>query len=104
LGKPTRWKYVKLGCDRTKEDEMQYMVEWSYTKDHRDAALAYFLEHGATHYEARVTVKDAWFATQDMIAYALVEGEDGEAVAEACASLEKFGEVSYRRVTSSEEL
>lgn len=83
---------------------MQFMIELRYTKNHRDAALAYFFEHGATHYEANVTVKDAWIATQDLIAYALVEGEDAEAVAEACAPLEEFGEVSYRRVTSSEEI
>ena len=83
---------------------MLYMVELRYTKDHRDAALAYFFEHGATHYEASVSVNNAWFATQDLIAYALVEAGSAEAIADACEPLEKFGEICYRHVTSSDEM
>ena len=83
---------------------MMYMIELRYSQDQRDAALAYFFEHGATHYDAHVSVKDAWVATQDLIAYALVEGNDGEAVATACEPLKQFGDVCYRHVTSFEEM
>ena len=67
-------------------------------------ALAFFFEHGTTHYDANVSVKDVWVATGDLIAYALVEGESADAVAAACVPLKKFGEVRYRHVTSFNDL
>jgi hypothetical protein len=83
---------------------MLYMVELHYTQVHRDAAMRYFWEHGATHYEGNVTVEGAWVATQELVAYALVDAAEAGEVAKACAPLELFGDVSYRPVMSIDQL
>ena len=83
---------------------MLYMVELHYTHEHRDEALRYFWEHGSTHYEGKVTVNGAWVATQDRIAYALVEAVDPDAIAEACEPLAHFGDVNFWHVTSVDEI
>jgi hypothetical protein len=83
---------------------MLYMVELTYSREQRDAALGYFWEHGLTGYESKVTVKGAWVATQDRIAYALVDAADPDEMSKACVSLEQFGEVSHRRVTSADQI
>lgn len=80
------------------------MVELRYAEEHREAALAYFWEHGSTLYESKVTVKEVWVATQDRVAYALVEAADLEAIANASKPLAKYGDVSYRHVNSVHEL
>ena len=83
---------------------MHYMVELHYSHEHRDAALDYFWEHGSTHYEGKVTVNGAWVATQDMIAYALVDAAEPDDVSKACEPLAKYGHVSFRHVTSVDEI
>ena len=83
---------------------MLYMVELRYDKERRDEALGYLWEHGSTLYEAKVTVKDAWVATEDLIAYAVVDAADPEAIAKASKPLEEYGDVSYRHVNSVHEL
>ncbi len=83
---------------------MLYMVELHYAQENRDAALRYFWEHGATHYEGNVTLEGAWVATQDLIAYALVDAANANEVAKACAPLDQFGEVSFRPVMSVDQL
>ena len=83
---------------------MLYMVELHYSQDSRDAALNYFWEHGSTHFESKVTIKDSWVATQDLIAYAVVDAAGPDEIASACKPLEQFGEVSHRRVRSVDEI
>lgn len=83
---------------------MPYMIDLKYAPEHRDAALRYFWEHGATHYAGDVTLKGAWVATQDRVAYALVDAANADEVAKACAPLEQFGEVGFRHVTSVDQL
>ena len=83
---------------------MLYMIQLQYSQEHRDAALRYFWEHGSTHYAGDVTVKGAWVATRELIAYALVHAVDPDEVAKACAPLEQFGKVEYRHVTSVDQL
>ena len=60
---------------------MLCMIELQYTREHRDEALRYFWEHGATHYEGKVTVHGAWVATEDLVAYALVDAVDPDELA-----------------------
>ena len=83
---------------------MLYMVELRYSREHRDEALRYFWEHGATHYEGNVTVTGAWVGTQDQIAYALVEAADPDELAKACGPIGQFGDVSFRNVTSVDQI
>lgn len=83
---------------------MLYMIDLQYRQEDRDAALRYFWEHGATHYEGEVTVKGAWVATHDLIAYALVHAAAPDEIAKACAPLGQFGKVEYRPVTSVDQL
>jgi hypothetical protein len=83
---------------------MLYMVELRYAHEHRDVALRHFWEHGSTHYEGKVTVNGAWVATQDLIAYALVDAADPDEIAKACEPLGQFGDVSFRHVTSLEQI
>ena len=59
---------------------------------------------GVASHDAKVTVKDVWVATEDMIAYALVDAADPEAMAIATQPLEEYGDVCYRHVTSAKEL
>lgn len=83
---------------------MHYMIVLRYTQQHREEALQYFWQHGATHYEGKVTLKHAWVATQDRIAYALVDAAQPDEIAKACEPLRDFGELEYRAVTDVEEL
>ncbi len=83
---------------------MLYMVELRYAQEHRDEALRYFWEHGATHYTGDITLNGAWVATQDRIAYALVDACDQNEIAKACEPLGQFGEISFRHVTSFDQI
>lgn len=83
---------------------MLYMLQLHYDRRQREAALRYFWKHGSTLYESKVTVKEIWVATEDRIAYALVDAADSEALAAASKPLEEYGEVSFRHVTSVHEL
>ena len=83
---------------------MQYMVELKYPLENRDEALKYFLQHGTIGYEGKVTLAGAWVATQDRIAYAVVESGDLAEVEKACAPLKAFGDVTFRPVTSVDQL
>ena len=83
---------------------MQYMVELRYPLEHRDEALKYFLQHGTIGYEGKVTLASAWVATQDRIAYAIVESGDLAELEKACAPLRAFGDVAFRSVTSVDQL
>jgi len=80
------------------------MLQLQYEEQQSQAALRYLWRHGTTLYEAHVTVKEVWVATEDRVAYALVDAADGEAVAAASQPLQKFGDVLYRQVTSVHEL
>lgn len=83
---------------------MVYMLELHYDPQQRDAALSYFWKHGTTLYNSHVTVKEVWVATEDRIAYALVDAADAEAIAVASEPLQKYGELHFRPVTSVHEL
>ena len=83
---------------------MLYMVELRYAEEHRDEALGFFWKHGSILYDSKVTVKEVWVATQDRVAYALVEAADPEAIAKASKPLGDFGDVRYRHVNSAHEL
>ena len=83
---------------------MLYMVQLEYPPEHRDAALRYFWAHGTTRYEGNVVVKDAWVATQDHVAYALVDAEDDDEITKASAPLEQFGTLAVQQVTSIDEI
>ena len=83
---------------------MLHMVEVKYAQEHRDAALAYFQEHGITHYTGDLVVQGLWISTAKRIAYVLVEASDSAEVATACRSLEQFGEVEHHAVIASDQL
>ena len=83
---------------------MQFMVELHYSQEHRTDALRYFWEHGFTHHGAEVTVEGVWVATEDLVAYAIVKGQEVSEVEKACAALASFGDVVIRRVTDSDVL
>ncbi len=83
---------------------MQYMVELKYPVEQRDEALKYFLQHGTIGYEGRVTLAEAWVATQDRVAYAIVESSELAELEKACAPLRAFGDVTFRPVTSVDQL
>ena len=83
---------------------MLYMVELRYAEEHREAALGYLWEHGSTLYESKVTVKEVWVATEDRVAYALVEAAEPGAIDKASKPLAEYGDVSFRHVTSIDEL
>lgn len=83
---------------------MLYMVELRYTVEHRDSALNYFWKHGSTNYEGKVTLEGAWVATQDFIAYAVVSTKAEEEIRKACDPLRQFGDVTYRKVSSIDQL
>lgn len=83
---------------------MHYMVELHYSPEHRDAALKYFLDHGATHYEGNISVESTWVATRDHVAYALVRTRNSNEVEKATKPLKKFGTIFFRHVTSTDEI
>ena len=83
---------------------MLYMVELQVSQEHRDAAMRYFWEHGSTHYEGMVTVKGAWVATSEHVAYVLVTLEDPARLESACEPLLRFGTVTTRHVTDVDEI
>ena len=82
---------------------MLYMVELHYAMEHRDEALAYFWEHGSTHYAGQVAVKDAWISTQDQVAYALVKATNRREIDTACDPLGKFGKIIIREVLAASQ-
>ncbi len=83
---------------------MLHMIEVKYTQEHRDTALAYFQEHGMTHYDGGLVVKGLWVSTTERTAYALVEAANPAEVDAACRPLEEFGEVEHRAVITADEL
>lgn len=83
---------------------MLFMIELHYTPEHRDAALGYFLDHGSTHYEGKVTLENGWVATRDGVAYVLVRTGHADEVDKACEPLRSFGEIYYHQVTSTDEI
>ncbi len=83
---------------------MLYMIELHYAPEHREAALRYFLDHGSTHYEGKVTLQNGWVATKDCVAYVLVRANGDEEVDKACVPLREFGKIYYRHVTSTDEI
>lgn len=83
---------------------MLYMIELRYPIEMRDKALRYFLQHGTVGYDGKVTLTGAWVATQDRVAYAVVEAQDPDELTKACAPLTQFGDVSFRPVTSVDQL
>lgn len=83
---------------------MLYMIELQYPLENRDDALRYFLQHGTVGYDGRVTLIGAWVATHERIAYAVVEAPDPDEISKACVPLEQFGEISFRPVTSVDQL
>ena len=83
---------------------MLYMLELRYSTDTRDEALRYFQEHGVTHYEGGVEVQGLWVATRDHVAYVLVQSEDSGHLDQACGPLARFGTLTRRLVTDSEQI
>ena len=83
---------------------MLFMIELRFKQEHRAEILDYFWKHGTSQYEGRITVKGAWVASQDKLAYALVESSGTDEVEKACLPLAEFGEISARQVTSTEEI
>lgn len=83
---------------------MLYMVELKYPREQRESALDYFWKHGSTHYEGKVTLEGAWVASEDDIAYAVISTKAEEEVEKACDPLREFGDVSYRKVSSLDQL
>jgi hypothetical protein len=83
---------------------MQHMVKLKYPLEQRDAALAFFQEHGMTHYDGGLVVKGLWVATAERIAYVLVEATDAADVESACRALEPFGEVEQHTVIAADQL
>jgi hypothetical protein len=87
-----------------KELSMLFMIEMRFRQERRSEVLDYFWKHGTSQYEGRVTVKGAWVASADKLAYVLVESSGEEEVAKACAPLADLGEITARQVTSTDEI
>ena len=83
---------------------MLFMVELHYAEQHRDEALRFFWQHGATGHPGSVALKELWVSTQDRVAYALVDAPDQAQVAQAGKPLEPFGKLTIRQVTSVDEI
>ena len=83
---------------------MLYLVELHYSRDMRDPLLTYFDEHGVTPDQPGVSVVEGWVATEDFIAYLIVKADSSAHLEMAVRSLEKFGRVTHRHVTSIEDL
>jgi len=83
---------------------MLHMIELHYTQDQREQALNYFQKHGMTNYEGDVFVQELWVATEDRIAYAVVESNDPKEVEKACSPLTQFGNVTSRAIISADQL
>lgn len=83
---------------------MQYMLQFHYPKEHRDAALRYLLDHGTMQYDGKVRVTQAWVATRDRIAYVLLEAANQEEVVKATRALTSLGKLEFHDVTSFDEL
>lgn len=83
---------------------MLHMIDVTYAKTRRDEALAYFQEHGMTHYNGDLVIKGLWVCTNQCLAYVLVEASDPIEVDRACEKLRQFGEVDHRAVISSDEI
>jgi hypothetical protein len=80
------------------------MVELHYSPEQRDQALGYFYEHGFTHYTGSLAIQGAWIATQERVAYVLVESSEVEELERACVPLKQFGQVIYRAVTDVQQI
>jgi hypothetical protein len=83
---------------------MLYMVELRYQPEQRERALQYFQQHGTTGYEGKVTLNGAWVATQERIAFAIVEAASQDEMNKACVPLREFGEVKFLAITSFDQL
>ncbi len=83
---------------------MLYMIELHYSKEHRENALHYFLDHGAMNYDGKITLQRGWVATKDQVAYMLVRTRGSAEVKKACEPLKEFGEIFFRQVTSTDEI
>jgi hypothetical protein len=83
---------------------MLFMVELRYLSEQRDAALRYIWEHGSTRYEGRAVIQSVWVASQDRIAYAVVESDDEDELEKACSPMKQFGTLSHRHVMNLEQL
>ena len=83
---------------------MLYMIELRYEDEHRGDVLEYFWQHGAANYEGKVVLKGAWVATHDQIGYALIESSNDEEVKKACAPINHIGNITFRHVTSTDEI
>ena len=83
---------------------MLFMIELHYASEHRESAMRYFLDHGSTHYEGKITLENGWVATRDGVAYVLVRTRHEEEVDKACEPLRTFGKIYYRQVTSTDEI
>lgn len=83
---------------------MLYMVEFRYGVQQRDNALRYVMQHGSIGYAGSATLRSAWVATHDHIAYALVEAQDEKELEQACDPMRQFGEFSFHEVYNLEQL
>ena len=83
---------------------MLYMVEFRYGVEQRDQALGYVMQHGTIGYAGNATLRSAWVATQDHIAYALVEAKDEDELEQACGPMREFGDFSFHEVYNLEQL
>ncbi|MDH3717620.1 MAG: hypothetical protein OES79_05805 [Planctomycetota bacterium] len=83
---------------------MLYMVELHYRPEQRDEALKYFQAHGLTHYEGGVSIKDAWVATRDHIAYVVASSNDAARLEQSCEPLSGFGTLTIRPVTDMDRI
>jgi hypothetical protein len=80
------------------------MAELRYDDEHRGEVLDYFWKHGVSNYEGKIVLKDAWVATHERIGYALIESENDQEVEKACAPLNRIGSITFRQVTSTDEI
>jgi|GEM_PF-3774103 hypothetical protein len=83
---------------------MLFMVELTYSPQHRDEALRYVWEHGTTRYEGNIAILNVWVATEDHLAYALVESENAAELEKAYQPFLRFGTIRTRHVMNIEQL
>ena len=72
--------------------------------EHREAALRYFSDCGATHYVENVPLQKWLGATKDCLAYVSARESRVKGVDKACVPLREFNEVYDLPVTSIDKI
>ena len=72
---------IPVACEETLI--VLYMIELHFNDKTREGALNYFWKHGSNHYDGNISVVNLWVASQDQVAYALIQSREQEEVDKA---------------------